>query len=75
VERRDPALAPSHSAFVVKLWIDDGVNDGADERNRTLSWRGRIQHVQTGQSRVFRGPFQMLAFMDRYLTPHDQTTE
>ncbi|MBU0491356.1 MAG: hypothetical protein KKA73_19410 [Chloroflexi bacterium] len=65
-----PASIPSHSAFLIKLWIDDTAGDeGPEEMDRTLTWRGQIQHVQTGESRAFRGPFQMLAFMDRFLVP------
>jgi hypothetical protein len=56
---------------VVKLWI----GDDESEQNRIHAWRGQIQHVQTGQSCTFRGPFQMLAFMDRFLVARDGTTE
>jgi len=69
--RQEPTSTPSQAAFLVKLWIDDGT----DERDRTLTWRGQIQHVQTGESRVFRGPFQMLAFMDCCLMSRGDITE
>mgnify|MGYP000661815721 CR=1 FL=1 len=66
-----PDSASASASFLIKLWIDGSADDG----DRTLTWRGQIQHVQTGERRTFSGPFQMLAFMDRYLIPRGKAAE
>jgi hypothetical protein len=42
----DPAASASH-LFLVRLWLEDL---GAEQQE----WRGRVQHVLSGQVRYFR---------------------
>jgi hypothetical protein len=42
----DPSVSNSH-LFLVRLWLEDL---GADQQE----WRGRVQHILSGQVRYFR---------------------
>jgi hypothetical protein len=52
-----PSLPPS-STFVVRLW-----HEGTAEGPR---WRGRIEHLQSGESAAFLELDAMLSFLRRF---------
>lgn len=53
------------NTFVVRFWWE-WQETGADQ---TLRWRGRIEHLQSGEGATFREAQQMLAFIGRYVRP------
>ena len=53
----EPSPVPPISTFVVRFWQEWSA---AGSR-----WRGRIEHVQSGESAVFLGLDEMLGFVRR----------
>lgn len=53
------------NTFVVRFWWEwqAGDSDG------TMAWRGRIEHVQSGEGMTFRDSRQLLAFIERFVAP------
>ncbi len=56
-----PGRAKSHS-FILRLWAEAREIEGAPP-----SWRGLIEHVQTGAHRYFRDLEDIPAFIRPYL--------
>lgn len=61
---------PEHSeqpqnTFVVRFWREWPSESGEHE----TGWRGRIEHVQSGEMMAFCDLRQMLAFVERFITP------
>lgn len=55
---KDPA--PQTQVFVVRLWPED-VGGGRTD------WRGRVQHVTSGEARYFRDWATLEAFLEKLL--------
>lgn len=51
------------NTFVVRFWREWL---GADAE-QTPGWRGRIEHVQSGEGMTFRDLRQLLAFIERFV--------
>ncbi len=63
MEPGDPCTSPPSarspaSTFVLRFW--------QERRASGLGWRGRIEHVQSGQSAAFLRWEEMLAFLERF---------
>lgn len=61
---------PSHeeqpqNTFVVRFWWE-WRGEGSD---RKMCWRGRIEHVQSGEGATFRETRGLLAFIGRFVAP------
>lgn len=54
------------NTFVVRFWREWRT---ADDTEQMPGWRGRIEHVQSGEGMMFRDLCQLLAFIERYITP------
>lgn len=61
-----PRRTSSHSSqlFTVRLWPEE-LGDGLVE------WRGRVQHVTSGQWRYFREWPALVAFLEEVLPPDE----
>lgn len=65
--RNDPVKEDPASTFVVRLW---------PERSATgLRWRGRIDHVQSGESAAFLDTDRMVNFIYRFSALDDDKRE
>lgn len=53
------------NTFVVRFWWE-WQGEGSD---KTRGWRGRIEHVQSGEGITFREVRQLLAFIERFIKP------
>lgn len=53
------------NTFVVRFWWE-WQSEGCE---RKVVWRGRIEHVQSGEGRTFRDLRQMLAFIEHFISP------
>lgn len=53
------------NTFVVRYWWE-WQGEGPD---RTMGWRGRIEHVQSGEGMTFHEAYQLLAFIERFIKP------
>ncbi|GAB4478237.1 MAG: hypothetical protein Kow0088_17910 [Anaerolineales bacterium] len=51
------------NTFVVRFWREWR----EDDTDRVVGWRGRIEHIQSGEGMTFSGARQMLAFIERYV--------
>ncbi|MGB9724284.1 MAG: hypothetical protein ACP5OO_11440 [Chloroflexia bacterium] len=51
------------NTFVVRFWWEWPSEDSG----RIVGWRGRIEHVQSGEGMAFRDMRQMLAFIERFI--------
>lgn len=61
-ENRDGSvLQPSTQSFIVKIWIEEQVDDSGS------SWRGRITHVPSGEKRYVRKISEVALFIASYL--------
>ena len=59
--------------FLVRLWMDEGPNDGTAEKH---SWHGKVQHVITGKAGSFSSQdsmMQLLASMSS--SPRPESTK
>lgn len=56
---------PPHNTFVIRLWWEWQTEDA----HQGMTWRGRIDHVQSGEGLTFRDTRQLLAFIERFITP------
>ncbi len=55
----------SQNTFIIRFWREwQGENT-----QRRLGWRGRIEHIQSGEGMVFSEQQQMLAFIERFVHP------
>ena len=54
----DPSPVPPASTFVVRFWREWSAGEAR--------WRGRIEHVQSGESATFLGLDAMLDFVRRF---------
>jgi hypothetical protein len=53
------------NTFVIRFWWEwQGEGSG-----RTRNWRGRIEHVQSGEGISFRDRHQLLAFIEHFVAP------
>lgn len=59
MDRNQPSL-PSKRAFVVQLHAEAQVKQG--------QWKGRVEHLNSGEAEHFASPEELLAFMARVLT-------
>ena len=50
------------NSFVVRIWLEPREIEGADPE-----WRGRIEHVESGDRAYFRGLDKMVEFMVGHL--------
>jgi hypothetical protein len=55
---------PRSHLFMVRLWLEP-LGGGQVE------WRGKVQHVRSGEARYFRGWPVLQAFLERWLQPFD----
>ncbi|MBC7228304.1 MAG: hypothetical protein H5T61_13915 [Thermoflexales bacterium] len=53
------------NTFVVRFWWE---RHGVDS-DQTMDWRGRIEHVQSGEGVAFREVRELLAFIERFVAP------
>jgi len=53
------------STFVVRLWYE-----GTAEGQR---WRGRVEHLQSGESRAFLDVDGLLCFLNRFMAVRGET--
>ncbi len=60
----DPMELPQNT-FVVRFWWERH----REEADRTMRWRGRIEHVQSGEGMAFRDAQELLAFIERFVAP------
>ncbi len=51
------------NTFVIRFWRE-WQGGGSD---RTAGWRGRIEHIQSGEGIAFYEPQEILAFIGRFL--------
>jgi len=54
-----------HNTFVVRFWRE-WHGEGSDQ---AIGWRGRIEHVQSGEGIAFREVRQLLTFIERFIKP------
>ncbi|WP_299028905.1 hypothetical protein [uncultured Thermanaerothrix sp.] len=59
-------MQESQHTFVVRFWWEWERGESTDQ---TMGWRGRIQHVQSGEGITFREMNQLLTFIEGYITP------
>lgn len=53
------------NTFVVRFWWE-WQGEGSDQ---LMGWRGRIEHVQSGEGTTFHEAHQLLAFIERFIKP------
>lgn len=53
-------IAPGSQLFTVRLWLEDLGNGQMD-------WRGKVQHVNSGEARYFRDWPTLVAFLEKLL--------
>ena len=63
MDRNQPSL-PSKRAFVVQLHAVAQVEQG--------QWKGRVEHINSGEAEHFASSEELLAFMARILTKREQ---
>lgn len=56
---------PPQNTFVVRFWWEQQGEDA----EQTIGWRGRIEHVQSGERMAFRDVRELLAFIARFVAP------
>ena len=59
----DPSPVPPASTFVVRFWREWSAGEAR--------WRGRIEHVQSGESATFIGLEAVLVFIQRFGVTED----
>lgn len=52
----EPAAGPASHLFTVRLW-PEALGDGG------IEWRGKVQHVTSGEARYFRDWSTLVAFV------------
>jgi hypothetical protein len=57
-------------AFILRIWYEPREIEGARPQ-----WRGRIQHVITGQQRYLKDLQEIVDFLEPYIFDTDQTVE
>lgn len=55
--------AQPQNTFVVRFWREWR---GVDAKHPP-GWRGRVEHVQSGEGTTFRDSHQLLAFIERFV--------
>ena len=63
MDKKQPSL-PSKRAFVVQLHADAQVEHG--------QWKGRVEHINSGEAEHFASYIELLAIMARILTEREQ---
>lgn len=58
-------VEPPQNTFVVRFWWE--WQRGSADRAR--GWRGRIEHIQSGEGMTFRNVHELLTFIERFVTP------
>ncbi len=53
-------MPPRAQLFTVRLWVEDLGDDRKE-------WRGKVQHVLSGEAQYFRDWLALQAFMGRWL--------
>ena len=53
------------NTFVVRFWWE--MSGG--ESNAPTRWRGRVDHLRSGETVSFQDVKEMLAFMERFIAP------
>ncbi len=53
------------NTFVVRFWWEWR----GEEAEQTPGWRGRVEHVQSGEGMAFREVSELLAFLQRFIAP------
>lgn len=51
------------NTFVIRFWWEWQ----GESSDRSRGWRGRIEHIQSGEGIAFRDMRQLLAFMERFV--------
>lgn len=57
-------IKQSQSTFIVRFWWEWQ----AEDPDQTMVWRGRIEHVQSGEGMSFHDASQLFAFIKRFVT-------
>ncbi len=53
------------NTFVIRFWWEwQGEGSG-----QAIGWRGRVEHVQSGEGMAFREVSELLAFLQRFIVP------
>jgi len=55
----------SQNTFIVRFWWKWQVEDP----DRTMTWCGRVEHVQSGEGMTFIDVRQLLTFIERFVAP------
>lgn len=63
-------MEQSQNTFIVRFWWE-WQGEGS---NRTTGWRGRIEHLQSGEGMTFREAGQLLTFIGRFVSPLESHT-
>ncbi len=61
----------SQHTFVIRFWWERGRGDSG----REMGWRGRIEHVQSGEGMTFQEVHQLLVFIEGFLAPLSSLTK
>jgi len=61
----DHPPSSSQHTFIVRFWWEP---QGAGS-DRTRGWRGRVDHVQSGEGMTFKKLHQLLTFIEGFITP------
>ena len=59
--------APRSQLFMVRLWPEDAGGGRTD-------WRGKVQHVNSGEARYFRDWATLEAFLEKLLGSEEEST-
>lgn len=62
---------PPQNTFVVRFWWELG-----DDRTEQIQrWRGRIEHVQSGEGKSFCDIGEMISFIEQFIPLKEEETE
>jgi hypothetical protein len=64
-------MEQSQNTFIVRFWWEW---QGGEKSHRTMGWRGRIEHLQSGEGMTFRNAHQLLTFIGRFVLPLESPT-
>jgi hypothetical protein len=63
----DRTKGPPTATFIVRLWLADG-----NETKRT--WRGQVEHIQSGEKEYVRGMAQVTSFIEKHFAEEGSGT-